>query len=165
LLLLAVVSAIAARESPERTGQEVATTLTATENLTAIGWRPRTASRPGRAWRRTRQTVQSHAGDLAALIDERLRPRFDSIWVVGGGLLAGECLRLGLADEIRYSILPVVIGEGIPFFGRFDREVALHLAEVTACQNGVVDLHYEVRSIAPPASRPPRGNSSDTPAR
>jgi len=75
-----------------------------------------------------------------------LRPAFRSIWVVGGGAVCGDCLRLGLADEVRYSILPVLIGEGIPFFERLDRDVALHLTEVKAYKSGMVELCYEVRS-------------------
>ena len=58
---------------------------------------------------------------------------------------SGECLRLGLADEVRYSILPILIGDGIPFFEELDRDVALHLAEVKAYRNGMVELRYEVR--------------------
>ena len=94
---------------------------------------------------RTRDTVEFHSGDLAEFLNRRLRPSFRSIWCVGGGVLAGECLRLGLADELRYSILPIAIGDGIPFFEKFDRDVALHLVEVRAYTNGVVDLRYEVR--------------------
>src|SRR5437763_2671170 len=62
---------------------------------------------------RTRDTVEFYAGDLARFVNERLRPRFRSIWFVGGSKVSAECLRLELADEVRYSILPVVIGEGI----------------------------------------------------
>jgi len=58
----------------------------------------------------------------------RLRPGFGTIWFVGGGMLSGECLRLGLADEVRYSNLPILIGDGIPFFEKLDRDIALHLA-------------------------------------
>lgn len=50
----------------------------------------------------------------------------------------------GLADEIIYSILPVVIGDGIPFFGTFDRDIALHSADVKAYKSGMVELRYEV---------------------
>ena len=94
---------------------------------------------------RTRDTVEFHSGDLAQLVNERLRPAFRSIWFVGGGALCGECLRLGLADELRYSILPILIGRGISFFDKLDRDVALHLAEVTAYKNGMVELRYDVR--------------------
>lgn len=96
---------------------------------------------------KTRDTVEFYSGDLAEFVNERLRPRFRSIWFVGGGLVSGECLRLGLADEVRYSILPTLIGDGIPFFEKLDRDVALHLTEVKAYKNGIVELCYEVRNV------------------
>jgi len=95
---------------------------------------------------RSRETVEFYAGDLAQFVNERLRARFRSIWFVGGGIVSGECLRLGLADEVRYSILPILIGDGISFFEKLDRDVALHLTEVKAYKSGVVELCYEVRS-------------------
>jgi dihydrofolate reductase len=94
---------------------------------------------------RTRDTVELYSGDLAELVNERLRPTFHTIWFVGGGALCGECLRLGLADEVRYSILPILIGDGIPFFEKLDRDITLHLAEVKAYRSGMVELRYEVR--------------------
>jgi dihydrofolate reductase len=62
--------------------------------------------------------------------------------------VAGECLRRGLADELYYSILPVLIGDGISFFENLDRDVALHLAGVKAYESGTVELRYEVRAIS-----------------
>ncbi len=94
---------------------------------------------------RIRDTVQFYSGDLAELVNGRLRPMFRTIWFVGGSVVSAECLRLGLADEVRYSILPVLIGEGIPFFEKLDKDVALHLAEVKAYKSGMVELLYEVR--------------------
>lgn len=95
---------------------------------------------------RTRESVEFCSGDLANLVNEKLRPRYRSIWFVGGGAVSGECLRLGLADEIRYSILPVLIGDGIRFFENLDRDVAMHLTEVKAYKTGTVALCYEVSS-------------------
>ena len=94
---------------------------------------------------RTRDSIEFYSGDLAQFVNGCLRPKFGSIWFVGGGLVSGECLRLGLADELCYSILPILIGEGIPFFENLDRDVALHLAEVKAYKSGMVELRYEVR--------------------
>jgi dihydrofolate reductase len=96
---------------------------------------------------RTRDTVEFHSGDLAQFVNGRLRPTFSSIWFVGGGVVSGECLRLGLADEVYYSILPILIGDGIPFFEKLDRDVALHLAGVKAYKSGMVELHYEVQRL------------------
>ena len=93
---------------------------------------------------RTRETIEFYSGDLTQFVNERLRPTFRTIWFVGGGSVAGECLRLGLADEVRYSILPILIGDGIRFFDKLDRDVALHLAEVKAYDTGTVELRYEL---------------------
>lgn len=94
---------------------------------------------------RTRDSIEFYSGDLAEFVNRRLRPRFRSIWFVGGAVVSAECLRLELADDVRYSILPILIGDGIPFFEKLDRDVALHLAEVKAYKNGMIDLYYEVR--------------------
>ena len=94
---------------------------------------------------RNRNTVEFYSGDLAQFVNGRLRPAFRTIWFVGGSVVCAECLRLGLADEIRLSILPVLIGDGIPFFETLDRAIPLHLAEVKAYKSGMVELHYEVR--------------------
>ncbi len=99
---------------------------------------------------RSRDTVEFYAGDLAQLVNERLRPAFRSVWFVGGGLVSSECLRLGLADEVRYSILPILIGDGIPFFDNLERDVALHLAEVKAYESGMVELRYEIQTFGSP---------------
>src|SRR4030095_15808821 len=101
----------------------------------------------------------------AQFVKGRLRPAFRSIWFVGGGVVSGECLRLGLADEVRYSILPILIGEGIPFFEKLGRDVALHLAEVKGYKSGMVALCYEVRTAMKrpnqePAPRAPSGRGS-----
>ena len=99
--------------------------------------------------RKTRSTVEFYSGDLGRLVDERLRPHFRSIWFVGGGDVSASCLRLGLADEVRYSILPIVIGDGLSFFQGLDRDVALHLLEAAAYKSGMVALRYEVRKPEP----------------
>jgi dihydrofolate reductase len=98
-----------------------------------------------RELRKARDTIEFYSGELALLVDERLKPNFRSIWFVGGGEVSGECLRLGLADEVRYSIMPILIGDGISFFDRLDKDVALHLLEVKTYDNGMVALRYEVR--------------------
>ena len=98
-----------------------------------------------RELRKTRETVEFYSGDLELLVDERLKPNFHSIWFVGGGEVSGECLRRELADEVRYSIMPILIGDGISFFERLDRDVPLHLMEAKAYKSGMVALRYEVR--------------------
>jgi dihydrofolate reductase len=111
-----------------------------------------------RTLRKTRSSVEFCSGDLERLVGERLKPHFRSIWFVGGGEVSAECLRLRLADEVRYSIVPMLIGNGISFFQGLDRDVALHLLEATAYKNGMVALRYEVRKQARPGPLGPQPN-------
>src|SRR5215467_10307305 len=98
-----------------------------------------------RKLRKTRETVEFYSGDLELLVNERLKPNFRSIWFVGGSDVSSECLRLGLADEVRYSIMPILIGDGLSFFEGLDKDVALHLLEAKAYKSGMLALRYEVR--------------------
>jgi dihydrofolate reductase len=60
-------------------------------------------------------------------------------------MVAGALLRLGLADEVRVTLAPVLIGAGIPFFDALGGDVALHLVEAKAYTSGMVALRHEVR--------------------
>jgi dihydrofolate reductase len=106
---------------------------------------------------RTRDTVTFHSGDLVQFVNGHLRPTFRSIWFVGGGAVSGECLRLGLADVVRYAVVPIVIGDGISFFDKLDIDIPFHLVEVKAYKSGMVELCYEVRE--------PRGGPRNTASR
>lgn len=94
---------------------------------------------------RNRDTVEFYSGDLTHFVNRHLRGSYRSIWVVGGCTICSECLRLGLVDEIRYAILPVLIGDGIRFFEKLNRDIALHLMEIRTYKSGMVELFYEVR--------------------
>lgn len=93
---------------------------------------------------KVRPSVEFRSGDLRAIVEGELKQRFANIWIAGGGELCGECLRLDLVDEVRLSLVPVLIGDGIPFFQRIGTDVALHLKEVKAYQSGMVALRHEV---------------------
>ena len=92
-----------------------------------------------------RQNIEIYSGDLNKLVNERLKPNYKSVWVVGGAMLAKDFIRLKLADEIRLTVLPIILGEGMPFFDNVGLEQPLHLKDVTAYKNGMVELWYEMR--------------------
>jgi len=47
-------------------------------------------------------------------------------------MLAKDFIRAKLADEIRLSVMPVILGDGTLFFDHIGQEQALHLEDVTA---------------------------------
>ena len=92
-----------------------------------------------------RNNIELYSGDLNKLVNERLKPKYKNVWVAGGAMLAKDFIRLKLADEIRQSIIPIILGEGTLFFDQVGQEQALHLKEVTAYKNGIVELCYEIK--------------------
>ena len=105
-----------------------------------------------------RSSVRFCSGDLHTLLDDQLKPNYKNIWVVGGAMVAGEFLRLNLADDIRIVIVPVLLGDGTLFVDHIGQEQALHLKDVTAYKDGLVELWYEVRrdKRGPEAGAPDR---------
>jgi dihydrofolate reductase len=92
-----------------------------------------------------RENIEAYSGDLNKLVNERLKPNYKNVWVVGGAMLAKDFIRLKLADEIRLSVIPIILGDGKLFFDQIGQELPLHLKDVTACKNGMVELWYEIR--------------------
>jgi dihydrofolate reductase len=94
----------------------------------------------------TRESVEFYSGDLKRLVGEILAPRYANIWLVGGAMLAQSFLRLGLVDEIRLMIAPVLLGDGLHLFGDSGTEQKWQLKNVVAYKNGYVDLSYRRQS-------------------
>lgn len=92
-----------------------------------------------------RTQISFFSGNLGSLVNEKLKPRYRNVWVVGGAAVVSEFIRLRLATEIRLSILPVLLGEGTPFFKEIGGEQALMLKDVLAYKNGMVELIYGLK--------------------
>ena len=96
----------------------------------------------------TLPAVQGNArlasGDLAEEIKRlRAEPGQGDI-AIGGATLAAEAAALGLIDEYRARVYPVLVGGGIPFFPQHERRVDLELVETRTFSSRVVDLRYRV---------------------
>jgi dihydrofolate reductase len=93
-----------------------------------------------------RKSVEFYSGDPSRLVREKLAPRFQNIWLVGGALLCQSFLELGLVDEIRLMIAPVTLGQGLNLFGDSGTEQRWHLKNVVAYKNGFLELSYTRQS-------------------
>lgn len=92
-----------------------------------------------------RNNIEFYSGDLDKLVNERLKPNYRNVWLVGGAMLAKDFIRLRLADEIRLSVLPIILGDGTLFFDHIGYEQGLHLKDVRAYKTGMVELWYEIK--------------------
>ncbi len=63
---------------------------------------------------------------------------------VGGAMLAGECLRQALVDEVRMCVYALVLGGGKPFFPTTEKRIPMRLIETRPFPDGVTYLRYAV---------------------
>ncbi|HEV7769892.1 MAG TPA: dihydrofolate reductase family protein [Solirubrobacterales bacterium] len=63
---------------------------------------------------------------------------------IGGATLAAEAAALGLIDEYRPRVYPVLVGGGIPYFPQRERRVDLELVETRTFHSRVVYLRCRV---------------------
>jgi len=69
------------------------------------------------------------------------RPGKD-IWLYGGASLITTFINLGLVDEFRLSVHPVVLGEGKPLFVDIKQRLNLKMVHTRTFSSGVVQLVY-----------------------
>lgn len=68
------------------------------------------------------------------------------IWLYGGASLITTFIHLGLVDEFRLSIHPVVLGEGKPLFIDLKKRINLKLVQTRTFSSGVVQVIYQWNS-------------------
>lgn len=95
------------------------------KTLASVGWNSRLVS-----------------GDIAAEVN-RLKARPGGDMSVGGAELAASFMQLGLIDEYRLYVHPVVLGSGRPMFRATPAPVHLQLVETHTFGSGVVLLRYQ----------------------
>lgn len=91
-----------------------------------------------------RSTVKLYHDSLEKLFED-LKENYSTIWIVGGAALTKSALEAKLADEFSIMILPIFLGEGLPFFEQIKASYPLHLKNVTAYKNGMIELSYEIK--------------------
>ena len=68
------------------------------------------------------------------------------MWLYGGASLISTFINLGLVDEYRLSVHPVVLGAGKPLFEGLQRRTSLTLSDVRTYSSGVVQLKYQYQA-------------------
>ena len=92
---------------------------------------------PGK--RKGAEYINRPPGELVSEL--KSRPGKD-IWVMGGGELTREFLREDLVDRMDLTLIPVLLGEGIPLFPAGFPQRAWTLASHRIYPSGIVSLNY-----------------------
>ena len=78
------------------------------------------------------------------LIHEMERRGAKNIYL-DGGVTIQRFLRESLVDEMTITTIPILLGEGLPLFGKLDNDVKLELVKSESFKNGFVQNKYKVR--------------------
>ncbi len=83
--------------------------------------------------------TSDHPSEVVAELNAR---NFHRVWLVGGAHLAASFRAQGLISEYIISVIPVVLGEGIPLFISPSPKENLKLTESKSYPSGLVQLRY-----------------------
>ena len=88
-------------------------------------------------------SVTLTSDDPAQLV--RSLQRSKRLWLLGGGRLAASFRRQGLITRCIISVVPVVLGGGIPLFADAPGQSSLNLLDAKTHSSGIVQLSYEMK--------------------
>ena len=85
----------------------------------------------GEDWKEVIQSLREEAGK--------------DIWLFGGGVLFRSLCEEGLVDTVEVSIIPILLGGGVPLVAELSTRIELTLTELrTYEKTGIVSLTYDV---------------------
>lgn len=95
--------------------------------------------------------TQKGTGDKAIFMNDHILEEVNKIknkpgkdiWLYGGSSLISTFISLGLVDEFRLSVHPVVLGEGKPLFMDIKKRLNFKQVEARTFSSGVVQLIYQ----------------------
>lgn len=83
------------------------------------------------------------AAEVAKAVGELKRRSGKDIWLFGGGSMFRSMLDAGLVDEVEVSMIPVLLGAGIPLIPA-GRRRSLLFKDAQTFPSGIVSLSYRV---------------------
>jgi dihydrofolate reductase len=85
------------------------------------------------------------SNDPRGTVEALKRQPGKAIWLFGGGVLFRSLLELGLVDEVQVAVVPVLLGEGLPFLEHPTRLAKLRLTRHRVYEKtGTALLEYAV---------------------
>ncbi|NLR93997.1 MULTISPECIES: dihydrofolate reductase family protein [Flammeovirga] len=87
--------------------------------------------------------VEMYSGDILDLINLLASEGYKHAYIDGGSTIQ-SFLNLGLINEMTISRAPILLGEGIPLFGKTNQHIQLRNAEAKAFANDFIQVKYDV---------------------
>ena len=87
--------------------------------------------------------VEMYSGDIKALI-ARLESEGHKHAYIDGGTTIQGFINLELINEMTITRCPVLLGEGIPLFGKTDKDIKLEHSTAKVFANDLIQIHYKV---------------------
>ena len=87
--------------------------------------------------------VEIYSGDLLELVVNLENEGFTHAYIDGGKTIQ-SFIDLKKINEMTLTRIPVILGEGIPLFGKTIQDIKLENTKATTFPNDCVQLHYTV---------------------
>ncbi|CAM4021164.1 dihydrofolate reductase family protein [Lederbergia lenta] len=97
-----------------------------------------------RTQKRTENKVTFINDNIIEEVNKLKNQNGKDIWLYGGGSLITTFIELGLVDEFRLSVHPVILGEGKRLFMDINKRINLQMVDTKKYSTGVVQLIYRL---------------------
>lgn len=87
--------------------------------------------------------MEHYRGNLVELVTKLHKEGIKHIWVDGGTTIS-QFLSLQMVDTMTLSVVPVILGSGIPLFSMIEKEIPCRLISSQSYPSGLVQLNYEM---------------------
>jgi len=90
--------------------------------------------------------VEMYDGSIPELIHKLEQEGYTHAYVDGGTTIT-TFLNLELINEMTLTLAPVLLGSGIPLFGKLQEQINLENAKATAFPNNFIEIKYQVKYL------------------
>lgn len=90
-----------------------------------------------------RGKVEMYSGDITTLINQLEGNGFKHAYIDGGTTIT-SFINLQLINEMIITKAPVILGSGIPLFGKINNRIKLSHSEATAFPNDFIQVKYDL---------------------
>ena len=90
--------------------------------------------------------VEIYSGKILDLMTKLENEGYKHAYIDGGTTIT-TFLELELIDEITLTQAPVLLGSGVPLFGKLSKQIQLEDAKATAFPNNFIEIKYKVKYL------------------